>query len=336
MTSSERVQTEASPTLAPEANGPLPSICFVATSPAIPRALTNSGPEIAGGAEQQLAMLGKHLAQAGWRVTFLVHDYGQEAHVVTDEGIILRRALSKRLVRGPLGRICESLPQMWRSLKAADADVYLMRGAEIYVPLVAYFCRRTSRAFVYHFSKMQDVARVSRPWWTLEGGRAAPFRGAIGRAAMIVAQTVQQQQALEKVFDCRIELVRNPCALGPGASGKSSTPLVVWAGSLRPFKRPELCLAVARRMPEVRFILVGARAPRHGDLADRVEAEAAAIPNLELTGFVRRMFAEAHVLLNTSPMEGFSNAFLEAWSGGTPVVATVDPDDIMNPGKLGL
>jgi glycosyltransferase involved in cell wall biosynthesis len=66
-------------------------------------------------------------------------------------------------------------------------------------------------------------------------------------------------------------------------------------------------------------------------------------PNVRLVGYVTRnampdFVAQAVALLSTSDFEGFSNAFLEAFAAGTPVVAreAIDPDSIIAKNGLGL
>lgn len=50
----------------------------------------------------------------------------------------------------------------------------------------------------------------------------------------------------------------------------------------------------------------------------------------------RKIIGSAKALINTSPMEGFPNTFLEAWSLGTPVLSlTVDPDGVIQEHNLG-
>jgi len=318
-----------------------PSICFVATSPAIPLALTGQGPEVTGGAELQTAMLAKHLAQLGWRVVFLVNDYGQETEVRTEQGITLRKAYERRRLPGLLGKVGQTLPHLWRSLGWADADVYLMRGADTYACAVAYFCQRAARAFVHHCSAMRDVISLLQPWWSLRGATAAPYAYAARRASMVVVQSVEQERLLVKRLGRPTELIPNACVVGPPPGAKPPKPVVFWAGSLRPIKRPELLLQTARQVPEVEFVLAGPPAPKHEALAERVKAEAAGLPNVRLAGLVpnselREMLTQAHALMNTSVTEGFPNAFLEAWAAATPVVATVDPDGVMKQHQIGF
>ncbi len=46
-------------------------------------------------------------------------------------------------------------------------------------------------------------------------------------------------------------------------------------------------------------------------------------------------YTAATLLCSTSAFEGFPNVFLEAWSVGLPVVATIDPDNLIVSKGLG-
>ncbi|HEX6007957.1 MAG TPA: glycosyltransferase, partial [Burkholderiales bacterium] len=48
------------------------------------------------------------------------------------------------------------------------------------------------------------------------------------------------------------------------------------------------------------------------------------------------LYGRAHVLLNTSDVEGFPNAYLQAWQNGVPVVTLIDPDGVIEREGLGI
>jgi glycosyltransferase involved in cell wall biosynthesis len=111
--------------------------------------------------------------------------------------------------------------------------------------------------------------------------------------------------------------------------GQAPKDRVLWVGTLRAGKRPELFLELAARLPHRRFVMVGGPDPKEAALFERMRREAARYANLEFTGFlplaqVETRFDGARVLVNTSRYEGMPNTFLQAWSRGVPTVATVD------------
>ena len=91
---------------------------------------------------------------------------------------------------------------------------------------------------------------------------------------------------------------------------------VLWMGRVAPVKNPDLLLQVAKKMPNVVFILAG-----DGILLDIIKKSAP--PNVKIQGFVNpiNVLSAADVFLSTSMNEGMPYSILEAQTGGLPVVA---------------
>jgi len=113
-------------------------------------------------------------------------------------------------------------------------------------------------------------------------------------------------------------------------AGRGDT--VLWVGTVHDYKRPELLLEIARRLPQRRFVIIGGSAAPGGLLRpgyyESIRDAAARLPNVEFAGFlpledVEKHFDHGRVLVNTSTYEGMPNTFLQAWARGIPTVATV-------------
>ena len=120
--------------------------------------------------------------------------------------------------------------------------------------------------------------------------------------------------------------------------GKRDRKNVVIVGAITSRKSLHLLVPVVKKLSHIIFEFVGAP----GDAAGgRIQDELKACSNVILHGRLDRRktlekIAGAKVLLNTSRMEGFPNAFLEAWALGTPVISLfVDPGDQIKNNRLG-
>jgi glycosyltransferase involved in cell wall biosynthesis len=119
---------------------------------------------------------------------------------------------------------------------------------------------------------------------------------------------------------------------------------VAWVAFLREQKRPDLLIEIARRTPEVKYVVCGATTtylarPGYGD---GIVKQLQSLPNVEYLGHTSAsealdIMGNAAALLCTSELEGFPNTFLEAWSVGTPVVTlNIDPGGVIQERNLGF
>jgi len=302
-------------------SSPRPHICFVA--PALYPVLAGSTSiESVGGAEVQQAMLARTFQRAGYRVSVVTMDYGQPAEVEID-GI---RVLSAYTPHGGLPGLRFLHPRisgLWRAMARADADIYYQRASGMGTWLVGRFCARKRRCFVYAAASDGDfypdlpLIRYGRDKWL--------YRRGLRLADAIVVQNGTQQQACRSQYGREAQIVPS-CHAPGGVAGSDPAGYVLWAGTIKQLKRPELLVELARRLPQLRFRLVGG-----GDAAimARLQAAAHGLPNLELAGFVPyahidAQFDGARVLVNTSEFEGFPNTFLQAWARGIPSVSFFD------------
>jgi glycosyltransferase involved in cell wall biosynthesis len=303
-----------------------PSICFVAPT-TWPVLAQSSSIRVVGGAEVQQSMIAPALARRGYRVSLISYDYGQpdrsEIDGVTiynmhkpDEGIPVIRYVHPRLT------------SLWRALTLADSDVYYQRTAAAYTGFVSTFCRRNGRKSIYAGASdvdfipgKQDI-RFARDRWIFEHG--------LKNVDKVITQNPQQHQELRDNYGREGTLI--PSCYAPPAEAKNDRAgYVLWVASLRPSKRAELALEIARRLPNYRFVVVGGPDSdrRSQEYFQSLRDSAANLPNVEMKGFVpfkeaERYFDGARLFLNTSEYEGFPNTFLQAWSRGVPSVGFIE------------
>src|SRR5438552_2618784 len=124
-----------------------PRVCFVA-----PRALgAISGLDAArhiGGAEVQQSLVARGLAERGISVCFVTLDYGQPDGQVF-KGIQVFRAYREDAGIPGLRFIHPRMTAVWSAMRRANADVYIQRTSDPLTGVVAAFCRRHSRRFVF-------------------------------------------------------------------------------------------------------------------------------------------------------------------------------------------
>jgi len=220
------------------------------------------------------------------------------------------------------------LTSLWRALTRADADVYYQRTAAAYTGILAAFCRRHGRRSVY--SGASDVDFIPGREDIRFARDRLIFRWGLRHVDRIIAQNPAQQASLKQNYGRESVLIPS-CYVPPAGAHADRAGYVLWVATIRPSKRPEMLLEIARRMPNQRFVVVGGPdpAPKEVRYYEAIREAARALPNIDLAGFVPyadadRYFDGARVVLNTSLYEGFPNTFLQAWARGIPTVAFVD------------
>jgi glycosyltransferase involved in cell wall biosynthesis len=222
-------------------------------------------------------------------------------------------------------------------LARANADLYYQHCAGSITGLVARFCRSHGRAFVYGAGSDGDFHRRDV---AIGGTRDRMlYRYGLHRASGIVVQNQKQLVAAQPLGKPLRLIPTGVRSVDPGS--EDGRDLVVWIGSLWTLKRTDLLLDLARRLPDRKFVILGGDFPSEADYSARIRADAARIPNLTITGRVPNSEVEATlrralVLVNTSDVEGFPNAYLEAWSLRVPVIVRRDIDDMIISAGAGM
>lgn len=286
-----------------------------------------------GGETVQHVLLARAWRDLGADVSIIVLDHGQ-GRVTNVDGI---RAIAAYERSAGLPGVRFFFPRMTGLLAAmreADADVYYQSLASANTGITAWFCRRHGRRFVF---------RISSDAYCIPGEQLIRFwrdrkiyEYGLKRADVIAAQTTYQQQLLKQHYGLDSQVVNMVVEL-PQTTAAPKDIDVLWVSNLRPVKRPELVIDLARRLPNVRFVVVGGGR----DVNTRPMREAASqLANLEYAGpiaysRVGEYFDRARIFLNTSSLEGFPNTFLQAWVRSLPVVSFFDPDRLIERHGLG-
>lgn len=315
-----------------------PHVCFVAPN-LYPVLAQGANARFVGGAEVQQAYLARGLVAAGCRVTAITLDHGQPDGEIHD-GVRVLKCFKPAAGLPGLRYVHPRITGLWQAMKRANADIYYQRSASMVTGLMALFGGRNDRATV--FSGASDTNFIPGRENIRYARDRILFRYGLRHAKAVVLQTDRQQALLEQHYGSRGVVIRS-CYQAPQAMLNAQPGgVVLWVGTIREVKRPDMFIEIARLLPHVRFRLVGG--PIEGDAAmqnrfEKLKALAAGVPNLELTGFVpfaevEAYFDQASILVSTSSNEGFPNTFLQAWARGIPVVSTFDAGTAESDGTL--
>jgi glycosyltransferase involved in cell wall biosynthesis len=303
-------------------------VCFIS-----PKAYPIFNPDIEsvfGGAEVDTYMIATELAKdENFEVSFIVADYGQPDEEDRENIRIIK---SLNFSRNPItGAI-----QIWKALKQADADRYMMKTASPGVPLVQCFCQKYKRQFIY---KNANSGECNGTYLRQHPVLGRFFIRSLKNASQVIAQNQRDRDNLKDYFSIESQVVPNGHRIPQAVSADKHT--ILWVGRSAQVKRPRRFLELAAAMSQEAFVMICQRAT--GDTGyDMLKTDAEKIVNLtfiERVPFheVDRYFEQAKVFVNTSDSEGFPNTFIQACKASTAILSyTVNPDNFLDKNQCGF
>lgn len=311
------------------------NICFVGLDN-LPALAPEYRKHTIGGESVQQTLLGRALARQGHDVSMVVGDYGQMDGA---EWETIRTFKAYRADAGlPVLRfIHPRWTGLWSALARANAELYYTSCAGMHVGLVALFCRRFRKRFVFRTASDTDCdssrlrVRFARDRWLYAYG--------LRRAHVILVQSASQAENLGRSYGLASRVARMLVEKPPPVAARDIE--VLWVSNIRRVKRPDRVLELAGRMPEVKIHMVGGPLPGEEALFREVRHAAATKANVSFHGLLsywdaNDLYGRAKVLVNTSDVEGFPNSYLQAWIRGVPVVTLIDPDRVIEREGLGV
>jgi glycosyltransferase involved in cell wall biosynthesis len=314
----------------------LPHICFIAVH-IYPVLSGQSGIAFVGGAEVQQSVQMRALLRAGCRISVLTKDHGQP-DVVDCDGITVHKIPDSGHRGWPGLRFFHPrMSDLVGLLRRVSPDVVFVQTAGEQVASAAVFSRLTGRPFV--FAGASDKDFVMGPLPGMPAQHTAMYRWGLRAAQAVVVQNVAQLELLKRHFHRDGHLIQNGYEEPQARPGGFEGP-VLWAATVKPLKRPDHVVALARRLHHLRFLMVGGPGVDRGAQAyfDDIARSARGLSNLTMSGHVPfrdvgAAFDGAGVCLNTSDYEGLPNTFMQAWLRGIPTLSFVRPESA--PGVTG-
>jgi len=311
-------------------------ICFVGLDN-YPVLNPAKGSEYFGGESVQQTLLARAFRDLGYDVSMVVHDYGQPQGELID-GIKVWKTFATRDGIPVVRFFHPRMTSILAALKMADADIYYQSCAGMMTGVVAWFCRRHGRKFVFRLAHDSDCIpgqQIIRLWRDRR-----IYEYGLRRADLIAAQGVKQVALLRDNYQLGSTPVNMAVELPETAQTMGRDIDILWVNNLRDFKRPELVVKLARRLPQYTFTMIGGAVPGCESLYKEIEAAAADLDNLQFLGpvsyhKVNSYFSRSRLFVNTSDWEGFPNSFLQAWVRGVPVVSFFDPAGLIAGRQLG-
>jgi len=280
-----------------------------------------------GGAELQVALLARELAERGYEVVIAGGDVGQADRVALD-GVKTRNA--GKFHTGRLLEMIVAIPRVIRVIREEHPEWVVVMGWTAWL-----FVLWVLRPFLGY--KLDFICSLDSEI-NGEYQRQNPIFGSLFEFAMRHCDTrhsITSDQ--EKVFRSRgMVATFYRYLLIPQSAQRLSEKKIdfLWVSRCQQIKRPHLFLDLVEALPDARCTMICPCEDKA--LWNSIAERSAKLPNLEFIEKVpyheiQEYYDRARVFVNTSTFEGFPNSFIQSGLGKAALLSMrVDPDGMIS------
>jgi len=287
-----------------------------------------------GGSEVQLFNIAKYLSkQDDFKISFVTGDWGQKEEIENHCNIKVYKSVP--LQKG-VSHYLKALFIIWGILKKMEADVFLASSAGVEIGVIALFCKLHNKKFIFRTASSVDCTMEKiKKLGFLKG---IIYKYGLRNANKVIVQNEQGKTDLLKYHKKDSVVIKN--IFSDSISNERGKEYVLWVGSGRQVKQPDIFLCLCQEFPQEKFVMI---MPKSGDetLWNDIYQKTKKIENLEFIERVpfdeiQKYFNQAKIFVGTSEYEGFPNVYIQACLGETPIVSlNVNPDDFISKNDLG-
>ncbi len=274
-----------------------------------------------GGTELQMHSIARELAKhPEYEVSFIVGDFGQPYHErIGSISVYSSFPLTKRLLS-----LISAPFILWRILFSIRPHIIISSPAGAEVGILALYAKLARVRYIFRTASDVDCTKRKEH----DMGRIPGFLYNLGLhlADQIVTQHEKQHRDLKRYYSRESVVIKNgyhiPTSIPQKGKGEKS---IVWIGSSRTVKRPDIFFAAAKHFPEYTFVIILSRS---GDptIYTSCKQKAKKLPNVRFLGelspeHTTTILKESSVLLGTSDYEGSPNTYISAMIHGIPIVS---------------
>lgn len=311
---------------------PKKKICFIATH-VYPLFNPNIG-GIHGGSEVQLYTISKALAKKQHEISFIVGDFGQSKKEIYNDIKVIKSFNPKGKGSSLFQKGLQALRYLSLLIKE-NPDVCITSSANSIVGVVGLYCKIFRKK---HIHRTANIIDVNKGWIKKNKILGRIYKFGLESASVVVCQTNEQKKLLKKNHDIEATLFRNVFDF-KGNKKKEKKNYILWVGRANRVKRAEMFLKLAKKNPDLDFVMIFNC--QDENYFKEIREEAMKITNLIFIDKVpfhkiQTYFDEAKVFVSTSLYEGFANTFIQSGIGKTPILSLhSNPDNFLNEYKCG-
>lgn len=302
-----------------------------------------------GGGQLQIALVARALALAGNEVSVI--DYETSEDYVTDEGIKVVKIKGWNKGIRVFRSFTHRLPNLYRTLKQQKADIYYCRIRDFRHILAYWAAKRVKGKFILGLASNLDALNFKNRFkyqhlvspgsvWAFSSGLLIEiiYPYLLRNADLVLVQHEGQKQALLKK-NIKSQVFPNIIQKFESESEENKDHRdFIYVGRLDKRKGfSKFFEVVTKASSSHSFKVIGEPSGKHAEFYFKQLQD---FKNVKLLGWLNhsetlKEIASSKALICTSPMEGFPNVFIEAWSLGIPVLSLYFDLGVIEKEKLG-
>jgi glycosyltransferase involved in cell wall biosynthesis len=300
--------------------------------------LANYFEQCPGGAELQAYYLAKMASEKGWEVFYIFISNGQPYKNSLNINLL---PIKKNFIASKLGNskylyIFHVLKLLYKT----HPDAIYQRAASALTGIATLYSQINSNEMTYHIASDNEFIKTN---WSRLLTIPENILQIYGQkhAKNIIAQTHFQAKAYASLYSRKVTtVISNGHPMPDDLPDKSANTTIVWIANMKPIKQPDIFIALAAALKEhhdVTCIMIG-RIDNYSKIVQKAISDGHIIaPGETPNDEINKILEKAHILVNTSTHEGFSNTFIQAWMRGTTVVSlNVNPDNVLDTQGIGF
>ncbi len=213
------------------------------------------------------------------------------------------------------------------SWNQVDCDIYAFFGLSKYSSDLVTWCKENNKISIFFIGSDNDINekyKKNNNNLNVKDVRYEDCLNCLINSNHLVVQTQYQQKELDRLYNRKSLLLRNP--IEKIKLLKRQRKHILWIGKDDDVKNPLLVFKIAKLFPYELFLMIINNFSKINEIPKNVKI-IKFMNNIQ----IQKKISEAKILINTSLFEGFPNTFLEAGLQKTPIISLhSNPDNILN------
>ncbi len=304
--------------------------------------------EVVGGAEKQQALIIQGLKKEGLNAIVLEYELNRPKQI---NGIDFYPAWEEYHKS-----FFSKIKSIYNQLKQQEIKVVYARGTQIYIAFLYVFLK-LKRSPIKLFWGIAGDHNLTSKYNSLRVNHMPSLYGKLNAGIIfnlssiltfyssdtIICQTKEQMERCKEISKSKsIIQISNIFSDNLNKIVKNKKNIIadaIWIGKFSGNKGEDILLKIAKDIPEMKIICLGHITDefKKTEIYQQIKRQTnliliGRVPNNEVGAYI----SQVDFVLNTSPSEGLSNVFLEAWANEKSVVSfKVDPNEYLSSKEAG-